>query len=276
MKIAAAGSAAVCIGGLNPMNAADEKKKKKKPLIALQLYSVRKDCGKDFDKTVKAVAEMGYAGVEFAGYGKYGKDPKGLKKLLDDCGLKVAGSHTKINLKGDGLEKLIDFHKTIGNKYLIIPGMRHKGIEGWKKAAKDLSEIAEKLKEHDMYTGYHAHGHDFKKIDGTTTWEAFFDAGSKDLVMQMDTGNCLGGGGDPYALIKKYPGQSKTVHLKDHFKGKKGVLGEGTVKWKEVLTMCETIGGTEWYIIEQESYPTTPLETVKKCLEGLKKIQASM
>jgi len=96
------------------------------------------------------------------------------------------------------------------------------------------------------------------KIDGKTTWEAFFD-----------------GGGDPCAMIK-YPEQSRTVHLKEHFKGKKGVLGEGTVKWKEVLTLCGTIGGIEWYIIEQESYPTTPLDTVKKCLEGLKKIQASM
>ncbi|MDF2441058.1 MAG: hypothetical protein JWN98_2042, partial [Abditibacteriota bacterium] len=35
--------------------------------IALQLYSVREDCKRDLPGTLKAVAEMGYEGVEFAG-----------------------------------------------------------------------------------------------------------------------------------------------------------------------------------------------------------------
>ena len=61
--------------------------------IALQLYSVRGDCGKDFDKTVEGVAKMGYQGVEFAGYHKYGGDAAGLRKKLDELGLKVAGTH---------------------------------------------------------------------------------------------------------------------------------------------------------------------------------------
>ena len=58
--------------------------------IALQLYSVRHDCEKDFPGVIKAVAEMGYEGVEFAGY--YGYSAQELRKLLDDHGLKV-GRH---------------------------------------------------------------------------------------------------------------------------------------------------------------------------------------
>ncbi|MGD9519995.1 MAG: hypothetical protein AB7W28_10840, partial [Armatimonadota bacterium] len=57
--------------------------------IALQLYSVREDCAKDFAGTVRAVAEMGYEGVDFAGY--YDWSAADLRKLLDDCGLKAAG-----------------------------------------------------------------------------------------------------------------------------------------------------------------------------------------
>jgi hypothetical protein len=36
--------------------------------VALELYSVRGDCAKDFDKTIARVAAMGVTGVEFCGY----------------------------------------------------------------------------------------------------------------------------------------------------------------------------------------------------------------
>ena len=49
--------------------------------IALQLYSVREDCARDFPGTLEAVANMGYEGVEFAGY--YGRSTDELKKMLD-------------------------------------------------------------------------------------------------------------------------------------------------------------------------------------------------
>ena len=124
-----------------------------------------------------------------------------------------------------------------------------------------------------MRIGYHAHGGDFKKIDGKTRWEAFFDNAGPKVLMQMDIGNCLEGGGDPIAMLKKYANRSATVHLKEHG-GKPGaVIGEGVVKWQqEVFPICESTGGTNWYIVEQESYAGTPLDCVKRCLESLHKM----
>ena len=61
--------------------------------IAVQLYSVREDCAKDLPGTLKAIAKMGYKGVEFAGY--HGRSAKDLRRMLDDLGLKVAGSHIR-------------------------------------------------------------------------------------------------------------------------------------------------------------------------------------
>ena len=42
--------------------------------------------------------------------------------------------------------------------------------------------------------------------------------------------------------------------------------------WKEIFALCETTGDTEWYIVEQESYRGSPLESVKLCLENLRKM----
>ena len=51
---------------------------------------------------LRAVARMGYEGVEFAGY--YGRSAAELRKLLDDNGLKCCGTHTGLNtILGDEL-----------------------------------------------------------------------------------------------------------------------------------------------------------------------------
>ena len=263
-----AGALALSAAG-KPLLAAE-----KKIPIGVQLYSVRKICGKDPEGTIAAIAKMGYNGVEFAGY--YGKKAEDLKKILDKNGLKCCGTHTRLNtLQGDQLKKTVEFNKILGNPYLIVPGMGKKElgtVQAIKDTAKRFDEIAAKLKEEKMYTGYHAHGGDFAKLEGKSKWEHFFDATCKDVVMQMDTGNCMGGGGDPIAVLKKYPGRSLTIHMKPHGGGKGAVIGEDKVDWKSVFEVCESTGGTQWYIVEQESYKSGPLDAVKGCLEGLKKL----
>lgn len=247
----------------------------KKIPIGLQLYSVRKDCEKDLPGVLKAVAQMGYKGVEFAGY--YGRSAQELRKLLDDNGLVCCGTHTALNtLTGDAWKGTVEFNKTIGNKFLIVPSLPQKNVaskEAVLETAKVFNELVAKGKAEGMRVGYHAHGGDFKKFGDETVWDLLFGNAAPELVMQIDIGNTLDGGGDPYAMLRKYPHRAITVHLKEHG-GKRGaVIGEGEVKWNEVFQLCETTGDTEWYIVEQEAYGSdTPLEAAKKCLEGLKKM----
>jgi sugar phosphate isomerase/epimerase len=246
----------------------------KKIPIGLQLYSVRGLCGKDLPGTLAEIAKIGYKGVEFAGY--YSRKADDMKKLLDDNGLVCCGTHTGWGTIQDAaLKATIEFNKTLGNKYLIVPGglpaKTYASVASCKETAKILADQAAKAKESGMRVGYHAHGGDFKKIDGVPGWDVLFENAGKDVVMQMDVGNCLGGGGDPYATIKKFPGQSVTIHLKEHGGAKGAPIGEGDVKWKEIFELCETVGGTEWYIVEHET-GGNPLESVKACFEGLKKM----
>jgi sugar phosphate isomerase/epimerase len=242
--------------------------------VGLQLYSVRGECGKDLPGTLAAVAKIGYKGVEFAGY--YGRKAEDLRKLLDDNGLVCCGTHTGWNtITGDKLKDTIEFNKTLGNKFLIVPGglpaKTFTSVEGCKDTAKIFNEQSAKAREAGMYVGYHAHGGDFKKIGNETAWDVLFSSTDKDVVMQMDVGNCLGGGGDPYATIKKFPGRTLTIHLKEHGGAKGAALGDGEVKWKEVFELCETVGGTQWYVVEHET-GANPIESVKACFENLKKM----
>ena len=243
--------------------------------LAIQLYSLREDSPKDFPGVLKAVAEMGYDGVEFAGY--HGFSAKDLRSVLDDVGLKVAGTHTGLDtLMGDELEKTVEFNKTLGNQYLIVPGLpeeRTGSIAAWLDTAKVMNEIADKLAEIDMFTGYHNHWVEFEAKDGKVPWDEFFAATNDNVVMQLDIGNAMHGGAEPLHYFEKFPGRAKTVHLKEFSATKEAVnIGEGDVDWDKVFTLAETKGGTKWCIVEQESYPDglSPMECARVCIDNIR------
>jgi sugar phosphate isomerase/epimerase len=266
-----AGATAMLATGVNPLRAlaAD-----KKIPIALELYSVRDDCAKDMPGTLKAVAEMGYQGVEFAGY--HNHEAKDLRKMLDDNGLKCCGTHAGLpTMMGDAIKQQIEFNQILGNPNLIIPWMSDdyaKSLDTIKKAGEMLNKMAERAKPEGMRVGYHAHGGDFIKVGDKTAWELLGENTSADVVLQMDTGNCLMGGADPVAILKEFPGRAVTVHLKE-FGGKRAApVGEGKVDWRPVFEFCETAGGTQWYIVEQEEYVNSALESAALCVKNLRKM----
>ena len=243
--------------------------------IGLQLYSVRADCASDLPGTLEAVAKMGYVAVEFAGY--HGRTAPQLRKMLDDLGLKCCGTHIGLDtLLGDTLPAAVEFCQTLGNRFLIVPGLpeeRRNSRAAWLETAHILNGIAERLKPHGMRTGYHNHTVEFSPLDGELPWDTFFGNTVSDVVMQFDTGNAMHGGAEAGPFLKRYPGRAATVHLKEYAESyNTALIGEGDVKWPEIFELCETIAGTEWYIVEQESYAFPPLECVVKCLQNLRKM----
>jgi sugar phosphate isomerase/epimerase len=212
--------------------------------VGVQLYSVREEAAKDLPGVLAAIGKMGYRGVEFAGYYGWDKKPRELRRLLDDNGLKCCGTHTALDtILGDALKATAELHAALGNSYLIVPSLSVKDAKGWVEMARTFNEIAARAKPLGMRIGYHAHQGDFRKLGDRTPWEIFFDSTAADVIMQLDTGNCLEGGGDPVAILGKYPGRSATVHLKEHGGPEGAVIGQGDVPWQKVFEICESTGG---------------------------------
>lgn len=244
--------------------------------LGLQLYSVREDCQRDLPGTIAAVAKMGYRGVEFAGY--YDRKAAELRKMLDGNGLVCCGTHTGLDtLLGDNLERTIEFNKILGNKYLVVPGLpeqNRNSHQAWLDTARLFNELAEKVKPHGMLVGYHNHSVEFKAMDGELPWDTFYGNTSKDVVMQLDTGNALHGGADPLPYLYKYPERAVTVHVKEFSKtNDKAIIGEGDINWKAFFALCRAVGGTKWYIVEQESYAYPPLKCAELCVSSLRKMR---
>ena len=239
--------------------------------VGLQLYSVREQCTADLPGTLSAVSKIGYRAVEFAGY--YGRSATELRKLLDDNGLVACGTHTPYeSVQGEKLKETVEFNRTIGNKFLIVPWMNEaKSKQEWLDRAKLFNGIADQLKPEGMWVGYHAHQHDFKQIEGVTAWDLFFGNTKAEVIMQLDTSNCCEGGADPVAVLKKYPGRARTIHVKAFGGGPDAVIGEDKIDWPAVFAFCETKGKTQWYVLEHES-GKDPLDAVRRSYAALKKM----
>ncbi|MCC6727783.1 MAG: sugar phosphate isomerase/epimerase [Chthonomonadales bacterium] len=248
--------------------------------IALELYSVREDLTRDPRGTLKAVAEMGYDGAEFAGFPLPAAE---LRAVLDDVGLPCCSSHTPLDhLIGDRLQETIEFNQVLGNKNLICPwiGGDYAGSRaGWLRAAELFNGIADKLAPHGMVTGYHNHHTEFTPVDGETPWDTFFGNTKKEVVMQLDLGNALMGGADLLGILGRFPGRGRSIHLKPYSKkagagnpeaGFRPLIGDDDVPWAEVFRLCEETQGTRCYIVEYESDAFAPLDAVDRCLKALR------
>jgi sugar phosphate isomerase/epimerase len=248
--------------------------------IGLQLYSIRADTAADPAGSLANVAAMGYEGVEFAGF--FDWTAVDLRRALDDLRLQACGAHIGIQtLLPDVFEESVEFHHIIGNKFLIVPGLpaEYTGSAAhYRQAAALFNEIAAKLEPHGMYVGYHCHDGDFRPVEGEipgdqVPWEVLADNTDDRVVLQMDTGNCLAGGGDPVEYLRRYPGRALTVHLKaDYAHQENALIGEDQTDYPAIFAVCEQTAGTQWYIVEQEEYPVSPLESVKIGLENLRRM----
>ena len=253
--------------------------------VGLELYSVRGELVKDLEGTVRAVAKMGYQVVEF--YSPYfswtPERAKEVRKLLDDLGVKCLSTHNGAqSISEANLAKAIELNKILGSKYIILASApRANSEDGWKAFADQLTAAAEKLRKESMATGFHNHQTEWKPLEGGKRPTDILAANTpKDVALQLDAGTAVEAGADPVAWIKANPGRIKSIHLKDWSKaegrGYAVAFGEGDVPWKGIFEAAESVGGVEYYLIEQERAGADgEIAMAQRCLDNYKKMRSS-
>jgi sugar phosphate isomerase/epimerase len=244
--------------------------------MGIEMYSVRDELKKDAHGTVRAIAGMGYQGLEFyAPYFDWSQaDAKEMKKLLDDLGIRCFSTHNDASfLDQDHIQKAIDLNLNLGSKYVVMASSHPKpGIEGWKEVADALNFAEDKLQGSGLKAGYHNHELEFKPVDGVRPMEVLARNTKPAVMLQLDVGTCLAAGSDPVEWIRGNPGRIGSLHCKDWSpeagKGFSVLFGEGVANWKAIFAAAESVGGAEYYLMEQEGSRYSELETAKKCLEA--------
>lgn len=270
-------------------------KKRKKGIVAIQLYSIRADMSKDPLGSLKKVAQMGYEYVEHANYVDrkfYGYSPREFRKVLDDLGLNMISGHTVMgpqhwdeskNDFSDSWKYTVDDAAVLGQKYVVSPSMdnsmRNK-YDDFMRYMEIFNKCGDLCKQQGMKFGYHNHAFEFnEKLNNEKLFDIMMRSMDPDkVVVQLDMGNLYNGGAVALDVVRQYPGRFENLHVKDEIVASSGndkyestIIGQGIVNAREVIDLATKIGGTEVYILEQESYQgKTPMECIEENLKVMK------
>lgn len=244
--------------------------------IGLELYSVREALKQDLEGTVRAVAQLGYQCVEF--YAPYfdwtEAQTKQIRKLIDDLGIHCYSTHNgEQYFSPQNISRARDKNLILGCKYMVMASSSPKpGLDGWKAIADELNTAADVLAPSGLKVGYHNHQPEFTPVEGVRPIEILAKNTKPSIMLQLDVGTCLEAGSDPVAWIRANPGRIRSLHLKDWSsdpaKGYQVLFGEGKADWKNIFAAAESVGGVEYYLLEQEGSRFGELETAKRCLQA--------
>ena len=250
--------------------------------VGIELYTVRDALAKDLMGTVRAVAKLGYQIVEFYSpyYSWTPSQASDVRKLLDDLGIQCRSTHNDNKVfTPEGIQKAIELNQIIGSKYVVMasPG-QVSTADSWKQVADRLNTGAEKLKPLGMFAGYHNHGAEWQPVEGKRPMDILATNTDKSVALQFDVGTCVASGADPVAWITSNPGRIKSMHCKDWKAGGKEyavLFGEGDAPWAKIFEAAESVGGIEYYLIEQEAGPADEqLMRAEQCLVNWKKMRS--
>ncbi|GGD99022.1 sugar phosphate isomerase/epimerase family protein [Paenibacillus nasutitermitis] len=245
-----------------------------KPIVGLQLYTLRDLTEMDFLGTIHKVAEMGYRAVEFAGY--FDTPAKELKAVLDSTGLEAPSAHVGLDFTSpekarEQLAKQIEYAQEIGLKYMVTPWapVPEDPTEDDVDSLAAILEAAGRLvNEAGMKYGYHNHDFEFKLVNGKPLMDFLLErVPAEYLFAEFDLGWIHMGGQKPLDYVTRYAGRVPLVHFKDFGEGRRDTeVGKGVVDLKSVLGVAGQ-AGIEYFIVEQEEFRSSSLESAKISLE---------
>lgn len=215
--------------------------------IGLQLYTVRSLMAKDVEGTLATVAGVGYREVEFAGY--FNREPAALRATLDKLKLTSPSCHVGLDAVEAGFDATAAAAKTIGHKWLVVasvPGRFFQSTASLKELAQRFNAAGKRAKDAGLRYGYHNHNVEFKAVEGVIPLELLLSETDPSLVdFEMDAYWVTQGGGNPLALINKFPGRFHLLHAKDASAAPESAMrdvGAGVIDWKKIFSERKKAG----------------------------------
>jgi len=241
-------------------------------VIGIQLYTVRRLMTADAERTLKALADIGYREVELAGL--YGKTPAEFRKLLDGSDLNAPATHIGINELRNGFSKVLDDSAILGHKWIIVPSLpaADQTVDGYKRVADLLNETGAKARPLGFRTGFHNHSAEFKVIDGQRGFDLLLANTDPALVdFELDLFWIRSGGADALDYFKRYPGRFRAVHVKDMAAdGKQVNVGEGVIDFAGIFPEADRVGVRHYFV--EHDQPADPLNDVRKSFLATRKL----
>ena len=237
--------------------------------IALQLYSVRDEAAKDFEGTVRRVAEMGYPAVETAGFP--GSTAQKAARLFEELGLTVTSAHMGLPL-GERKQEALETLEALGKPALVCTQIGPddvKSVEAIERLCGRLNEGYGVARDNGIAFGVHNHWWEFGMLNGRLVHHYMLERLDPGIFFELDTYWIKVGGQDPIEIGKAAGSRAPMLHIKDGpavFNQPMTAVGDGVIDIPGIIAAAVP---DAWQIVEMDSCATDVMVAAKKSYDYL-------
>jgi sugar phosphate isomerase/epimerase len=242
--------------------------------FGIQLYTLRRPMGLDFEGVLLQLGEMGYEEVEFAGY--FGRSSEAVRRILRRAGLEAPATHVGFDALGDDWPRTLDQAAEVGHRWVVVPWIpadARAGSDGYRRVAERFNRAGDEARRTGLRFAYHNHDFEFETTpEGDLPFDLLLEATDPGLVeFEMDVFWTVRGGGDPTEYFRRFPGRFPLVHLKDmDGSGAMVDVGSGNLDFGAILRAADEAGLRHAFV--EHDNPEEPLATARRSLEHLRSL----
>ncbi|HVN60704.1 MAG TPA: sugar phosphate isomerase/epimerase [Gaiellaceae bacterium] len=233
--------------------------------VGLMLYTVREDCARDFEGTVRAVGALGFDGVEV--FDLHGRPAGEVRGWLDELGLEAIGRHALLEAIESSLPELAEEARVLGWRRISVAWIDPAKLGDPELPAR-LGRAAAAAAEHGLELGYHNHDAELRQLD---SGELFLDLVPEELFLELDLGWVWFAGVDPVGLLASVGSRCPLAHVKDFSSRDRSAfcpVGDGVVGYDRALPAAVR-AGVEWLIVEQDETDGDALEAARRSKDAV-------
>jgi sugar phosphate isomerase/epimerase len=254
--------------------------------IGLELYTVRELFAEDPARTLKQVAAIGYKEVEFSPH----INPAVLRRDLRTAGLNAPSSYFDVPKTLEDWKAAVSEARSYGVRYVVVGDNPQLSAQAWRRRADFFNQCGEISLSAGIQFCYHAHFHEFERVDGATGYDILLaHCEPRLLKMEMDIFWVMYAGANPLHYWQRYPGRFPLLHVKDLRKGVRidphagpedhgpnpfAPVGQGTIDWPKLFAHVRE-AGVKHIFVEQDRCNLPPLGAAKISFNYLKNLGLS-
>jgi sugar phosphate isomerase/epimerase len=245
--------------------------------IGLQLWTIRDECDRDLEGSLRRVGAQGYEGVEL--FQLHGHDVAQVRAWLDDAGLVAAGRHARLEALEEDLPALAAELDALGTDRVAIGWVDPDWLADVEPLIGRIEAVARAAADAELKLGFHNHWSEVVPLDGGPTFLDRLRLLPADLLwLELDLGWTWHAGADPVAELEASRGRCHTVHVKD-FRSRDDrddvPVGDGAVGYENVLPVA-IASGAQWLIVEEDEVDASdPFGAVERSLDAVRRIVAA-
>jgi sugar phosphate isomerase/epimerase len=166
-------------------------------------------------------------------------------------------------------------HEALGTRLMGIGGFHATDPDEVSRFIEQANTVAANIRPHGFKFTYHNHSNEFIRLkNGKTVMDMLVEGlDPEGTSFVLDTYWVQHGGGDVRYWIEKLAGRIDILHLKDMGRNENGPyiteIGNGNLWWEGILAAAKK-AGVKYYVVEQDSWPGDPFDSVRQSAAYLK------